>query len=505
MYRALERDPNQTRKYKGLLGDCFLIRLEQGSEQSTILIDCGMLLGSPNAAERMAAIASDIVLVAGGDLATGRPGTLDLLVVTHEHWDHISGFSQASHIFFDPAKLEIANLWMAWTEDPDDEDAQALRARFQESGAAFAAIAERLESDSQRFGTDAAERILHGLHGFSGLGAARLPDGKPARKLAGREIMDRLKAASIQKPNYLKPGDVLATSGAVSVRTFVLGPPRNTTKLFKDKPSTGKGQETYFSDPTVDGHQLLKFAAGEDPDPSRDSPFAPPFCRILAADITSPPVGGDPPEGDAREWLRAAYYGEPGETPAMQAARARRRIDSDWLGAAGALALKLDSDTNNTSLVLAFELPDDTVMLFAADAQVGNWLSWHDQDYPVDAERKVTADDLLSRTRFYKVGHHGSHNATMDAKGLALMTHPDLVAAIPTDEELGKAQGRSGWLMPNPRVKAALRERTKGRILRNDRWYSEAARRADPELRDVEQGFFDKINESELYVEYRLL
>jgi hypothetical protein len=33
-----------------------------------------------------------------------------------------------------------------------------------------------------------------------------------------------------------------------------------------------------------------------------------------------------------------------------------RRIDSDWLSAAEDLALNLDSDTNNTSLSLAFEL-----------------------------------------------------------------------------------------------------------------------------------------------------
>ena len=33
-----------------------------------------------------------------------------------------------------------------------------------------------------------------------------------------------------------------------------------------------------------------------------------------------------------------------------------RQIEDDWLGAADGLALKLDSDTNNTSLVLAIEL-----------------------------------------------------------------------------------------------------------------------------------------------------
>ena len=41
------------------------------------------------------------------------------------------------------------------------------------------------------------------------------------------------------------------------------------------------------------------------------------------------------------------------------------------------LALKLNTGINNTSLVLAFELPaSKKVLFFAADAQRGNWISW---------------------------------------------------------------------------------------------------------------------------------
>jgi hypothetical protein len=54
-----------------------------------------------------------------------------------------------------------------------------------------------------------------------------------------------------------------------------------------------------------------------------------------------------------------------------------RRIDSDWLGLSADLAMQLDNRTNNTSLVLAFEfVKSGRVLLFAADAQVGSWLSW---------------------------------------------------------------------------------------------------------------------------------
>ena len=53
-----------------------------------------------------------------------------------------------------------------------------------------------------------------------------------------------------------------------------------------------------------------------------------------------------------------------------------RRIDSDWRLSSARLALQLDDATNNTSLVLAFELADGRVLLFPADAQIGSWRSW---------------------------------------------------------------------------------------------------------------------------------
>lgn len=501
MYRALEKQ----RTYRGLLGDCFLIRVLRDGHQSTILIDCGLLLGSPNAQARMRMVATDIVAQCGGDLDAHRPGALDLLVVTHEHWDHISGFSQASDIFFDPERLKIGSLWMAWTEDPDNKIAQELRARFDKSGAAFSAIAARLDRERTRFGADASARAMSGLEGF--LGATTAGGGT----LAGREVMDRLKALGDAKGSdptsvaFLSPGMVCTTPGRNGLRAFVLGPPTDLKLLFKDSPSSGTAQETYLDSPQFDGAPLLKFADGADPNPSTDSPFAPPFCRISAKELEGSLANGTSADGPAREWLRAYYYGVPSTDAAASTANARRRIDTDWLGAAGPLALKLDSDTNNTSLVLAFDLPDGTVMLFAADAQIGNWLSWHNQDYTDETGTVHTATQLLGRTRFYKVGHHGSHNATLDAQGLALMTHPELVAAIPTDEDLGKKQGRSGWQMPNPRVKAALNERTKGRIMRNDRVYALPDREVDPELKNVEKSFLDKINETDLFLEYRVI
>ena len=78
--------------------------------------------------------------------------------------------------------------------------------------------------------------------------------------------------------------------------------------------------------------------------------------------------------------------------------------------------------------MLAIErVADGKVLLFPADAQEGNWLSWHDDEDEVEVTGgagagTVTAADLLARTVFYKVGHHSSHNATAKGKGLERWT-----------------------------------------------------------------------------------
>lgn len=499
MYRALE--PGAT--YRGMLGDCFLIRLVQGEQASHILIDCGLLLGSAEADARMQAIAADIVRTTGG--------VLDLLVVTHEHWDHISGFSQAQDVFLgapDPATgaetLQVANLWMGWTEKDGDPQVERLRTRFDKAGFALNALAARLESEGAAAASQAVE--LQGFRGASSNGAKRLQ---------GREIMAALKRKSRAAPQFLEPGTVLPTPatrpGGPALRAYVLGPPRDEQFLFKDKPSA-KAPETYLAELKL-SEDILRFAESGDVAADPDTPFAPPYRTLKVADISAAMAAGTALSGDDA-WVAARYYGYagPGTDGApsprdqlLDEAAKRRTVDADWLGAADPLALKLDSDTNNTSLALAFDLPDGSAMLFAADAQVGNWLSWHSRTYRDETGTEHSAEQILNRTRFYKVGHHGSHNATLDAKGLAMMTRDDLVAAIPTDEAFGKTQGRSGWQMPNPRVNAALLARTKGRILRNDRHYDRAARAADPELRDVDPGFFDRVEETDLYLEYHVL
>ena len=72
---------------------------------------------------------------------------------------------------------------------------------------------------------------------------------------------------------------------------------------------------------------------------------------------------------------------------------------------------------------------------------------------------------MLARTTFYKVGHHGSHNATLAAQGLEMMTHPDLVAMLPLVEDVAKSRR---WPMPATALYQRLLTKTGGRVLRGD-------------------------------------
>lgn len=417
------------RMYRHLLGDCFLIIVENDGKYSKTLVDCGILQGTPSGDLRMCDVVGNVYGSFGKDL--------DLVVVTHEHWDHISGFQHAAGTF---GRKKFGNLWMAWTDDPKDPDGLALQARFSKGHSKLSALAAvtgrplRAESDGQSVG----------LMGFAGPLAAAKRNGA----LRGsKAIYENLRSWSKGEPKYLSPGMIDVLPG--NLKTYVLAPPKDTKLLLKALPSSGD-KETYLG-ANPDNEELNEAQA--------QSPFTPRYRwrsvkQINKANRT----------GSSEKWVRDRYFGTAdGELD--------RRIDDRYDLEFNRLAIRMDSNTNNSSLVLAIELPDGSTMIFAADAQVGNWLSWKDVSFKEkDAngeERLTKGHDLVGRARLYKVGHHGSHNATLKKDGLELMVRDDLVALISTDAKFALQQGK-GWLMPNPNVSKALDKHAPGRVVRGD-------------------------------------
>lgn len=420
-------DRVRVRMYRQGLGDCFLLTFPGGPRPVHVLVDCGVLLGTTGAKETMLRVAENI--------RHETDGVLDVLVVTHEHWDHASGFLQAQEVF---DLLEVKQVWLSWAENPRDEVAGQLLKRRARALAAITAAHGRLQKMQGAAAARTARR-LEGVLSFFGPLAA-----------GGQTIsaaMDWAKKRPGADRKYLRPGgEPLRIPGTPSVRVFVLGPPRDPKRIRKSDPS--KRASEVYELAGDGGPELGLLEAAQRTEGALDSarPFDDWF-RVSESTARTRP-------------FFAEHYGFDGGDD-------WRRVESDWLGAAGPLAIRLDSDTNNTSLVLAFELvPSGRVLLFPGDAQVGNWLSWEDVTFEVPASGAarpaVTSRDLLERTVLYKVGHHGSHNATLRDKGLELMTSEELTAMLPVERTMAK---RQDWNMPFPSLFRRLEERTQGRIL----------------------------------------
>ncbi|QUS39636.1 MBL fold metallo-hydrolase [Tardiphaga alba] len=107
------------RMYRGLLGDFFLLQHTIGDRSFRMLIDCGVLQCIGKASAKPSTAGGKERIVAGvADFMRDTGGVLDLVVATHEHFDHLSGFIHAAEAFKD---LTIRKVWMAWTEDRADK------------------------------------------------------------------------------------------------------------------------------------------------------------------------------------------------------------------------------------------------------------------------------------------------------------------------------------------------------------------------------------------------
>lgn len=457
----------------GELGDCFLLRFSQKTKNVHILIDCGSFRNSATSIERLNRIAGDIKKQIGTDV-------LDVVVGTHQHNDHLSGFHHAKAVF---STIPIKQVWLPWLDDPADPSA----IKVQEQHRRLVGLVHQLSHAFSKTGAFAAseanmERLgrINDVLGFYGM------DGTPSFSANGEDPfvplqgLKFLKSAAKNKlPNYLSPGTVFDLPGLPpgTVKVYVLGPPRQYEKIKSTNPRAGETFDHSLAlalDRTEQFLSALMFNAKnqdefesthnsgynshlEENYPFKESEkiYEEPWCYQEEYRA----IGEEKKALFLKTKAGKLYHSE--ETKWQQ-------IDMEWLEQAETLALYLNNLTNNSSLVLAFELvEEEKVLLFVGDAQTGNWRSWTEAPWPEGTPKNKT-EKLLKNTVLYKVGHHASHNATYKP-WFELMRHPELAVMIPVDKNDANISGRKNpWKMPAQNLYKALKTQANFRVIRMD-------------------------------------
>jgi hypothetical protein len=283
-------------------------------------------------------------------------------VVTHRHKDHISGFGVAGAAAI-VDKLAPSLVVRPWTEDP------------------------ALPADSRGLAADAGpnERYAAGLGealAFASLvKEAVAPDGGRARGLAG----DLAELADDQLPNKAAIDNLTRWANAGTAEYLHAG---------------AKSRLPEFV-PGIEVRVLGPPTPQQEPDVVRQRANDQQYWLMQQALLL----------GDAAPLAGLADAEPPTEAADIATAIGPvrwlvQRMNRQHVASMLRLVHTLDSALNNTSVILLIDVGDKR-LLFPGDAQIENWsyMLFH-------ARRRKRLLELLKNVDFYKVGHHGSRNAT---------------------------------------------------------------------------------------------
>jgi beta-lactamase superfamily II metal-dependent hydrolase len=346
----------RVRMFRVGFGDFFLLSITTTRGQSHILIDCGVH------AKDLGSIREAVT-----QMAQDCDNKLALVIMTHRHADHISGFGSCSDIF---GKIEVGRVWMPWFEDTTIDEAKHFQASLvalaNYVGSGFRARLAAGPSEVTTQLLSMAENITGGMSAAGG----------SANEKALRVLQSGFKNTPAH--DYLKAGDHATLPQELidaGLTAQVLGPPIDKSLV---EQMTNKTQ------------QYLSGASEEDQDDD-DKPL--PFA----------------------EAFRASYGAYPSRAfEIYDADEIVRMVDSSQPDMLAAQAVAADKTLNNQSLVILFSV-DGKNLLFAGDAQWGNWENFlYGGAYGTPGHTTMTnaAKAILDKIDFYKVGHHGSANAT---------------------------------------------------------------------------------------------
>ena len=294
--------------YRPGFGDCFLVTFGNGSGAQHLLIDFGAHMhGEIGTMDQIM-----------DDLEKTAQSKLELIVATHAHRDHISGFGKFADRF---ANFDIGEVWLPWTDDPRDKQAAALKKKH-------LALYDSLDKHLQlAFNDDPANpSYAAALDALSNLKGNETATSELARGFG-----------TGAKVRYYEAGATVDKVGRISgLSAGLLGPPRDSAFLSRMNPPVDQ-----------------RFLSAPDGTTAALRPFPNLEIRPNEADYAAIVKDGQPlvTDQDLTQLHDAA------SAPAER------------------LALVLDSIRNNTSLVILFSYRGKS-LLFPGDAQWGNWQSW---------------------------------------------------------------------------------------------------------------------------------
>lgn len=360
------------RMYNVGFGDCFLVTFRyDGGVERHILIDYGSTSGPKKLGkDYMSQVARDIEATCGGKL--------HMVVATHRHRDHVSGFATdgegTGKVI---AGLSPDAVVQPWTEDPEAApDAAKASAEVYVGGKAnFAALtAQYLGAlrDMQAVAGSALERVQSGKLQLGKVRAgevAFLGDDNLPNLSAVENLMAMGKAG---KALYVNAGlrlDEVVGELFPGVKMTVLGPPNL--------------------------EQCDEIRTQRSKDPSEFWQFRS-FWRMQSAAAS----GALSVAEDTVPFPGAAVVDDGAHAPNVRwFVNKAREVQADQVLE---IVRDLDKAMNNTSVILLMEVGGEK-LLFPGDAQIENW------SYALSKPEWVK---LLSDVTLYKVGHHGSLNAT---------------------------------------------------------------------------------------------
>jgi len=435
----------RVRMYRVGFGDFFLLTVPTKTGPEHILIDCGVHAGNINSIDECVQ-----------DLAKETNRKLALVIATHYHADHLSGFATNFDEF---AQFEVDAVWITNRLDPANKKAAAFKAQI-------TSLAGQLQMRLGARDDEVAAKINDAL-GVKG-------NNGGSNEKALRLLTDGFK----NKPPvfYYQGGDEphLPSSLKGAITAELLGP----APIDSDE----------FSASDNKTEQYLAAAAEKGLPPAR---------TLLPFEKEWP--------AKAADYDQAAFsaYGSPGSPGSP--ADFEKVLQSAQPDVLLAMADAIDGTLNNQSLVILFTC-NGKKLLFVGDAQWGNWSYWlyGKKVSGKDPGIEQKAKDILESIDFYKVGHHGSTNANPIPAIAALNQKCVSMCSTESSDPDGKRPyGKIDKHTEVPRIKLMeeMEKHTGNRLVRSD-WIKVLNVHASPEAHQQLKKLPANFVEGDLYIDY---